>query len=122
MDKRQQFVQEVDEKINEAMATSQELLNDIANLFSNKKTFTKADRETVLSKLQVLSNNIGTNLSFIAEMFNEQMDKTVCEAKGEIEAFCQNKINAIATTALVENRDEILKLNNPVDFETDRSI
>ena len=122
VDKRQQFVQEVDEKINEAMATSQELLNDIANLFSNKKTFTKADRETVLSKLQVLSNDIGTNLSFIAEMFNEQMDKTVCEAKGEIEAFCQNKINAIATTALVENRDEILKFDNPVDIETDRSI
>lgn len=33
-------------------------------------------------------------------MFNEQMDKTVMEAKGEIEAFCQNKLNSIAQAAL----------------------
>lgn len=39
------------------------------------------------------------------------------EAKGEIESFCQNKINAIASAALVEYRDEILKLENPVDIE-----
>ena len=41
------------------------------------------------------------------------------EAKGEIEAFCQNKINSIAQSALVENRDEILKLKNPVDIKLD---
>ena len=29
----------------------------------------------------------------------------------------QNKINAIASAALVEHRDEILKLENPVDIE-----
>ena len=46
------------------------------------------------------------------------MDKTVMEAKGEIESFCQNKINAIASAALVEHRDEILKLENPVDIES----
>lgn len=38
------------------------------------------------------------------------------EAKGEIEAFCQNKINTIANAALVEHRDELLKLENPVNF------
>ena len=55
---------------------------------------------------------IGTNTEFVYSQFNEQMDKTVMEAKGEIEAFCQNKINSIAQSALVENRDEILKLKN----------
>ena len=41
------------------------------------------------------------------------------EAKGEIESFCQNKINAIANAALAEHRDEILKLENPVDIESE---
>ena len=47
---------------------------------------------------------------------NRQMEKTVMEAKGEIESFCQNKINSIAQAALVEQREDILKLENPVDI------
>lgn len=58
--------------------------------------------------------NIGCNLDFCVEQFDKQMDKTTLEAKGEIEAFCQNKINSIAQAALVENRDEFVALENPV--------
>jgi len=43
-------------------------------------------------------------------------DKTFMEAKGEIESFCQNKINTIANAALVEQRDDLLQLQNPVSF------
>nr|DAZ57115.1 MAG TPA: hypothetical protein [Caudoviricetes sp.] len=80
-------------------------------------TLTKADKENILKKLNMLNSDIGCNMDFIADSFNEQMDKTVMEAKGEIESFCQNKINAIASAALVEHRDEILQLENPVDIE-----
>ena len=55
------------------------------------------------------------NREFIYKQFNEQMDKTTLEAKGEIEAFMQNKVNSIASAALVEHRDELLALENPVD-------
>ena len=61
--------------------------------------------------------DISCNMDFIADSFNEQMDRTVMEAKGEIESFCQNKINAIASATLVEHRDEILQLENHVDIE-----
>lgn len=88
-------------------------------MFSSKKTLTKADKENILKKLNMLNYDIGSNIGFIADQFNEQMDKTVMEAKGEIESFCQNKINAIASAALVEHRDEILKLENPVDIESE---
>ena len=59
--------------------------------------------------------DIGANTDFIIKQFNEQMDRTITEAKGEIEAFCQNKINAIASASLVEHREEFQKLENPVD-------
>ena len=83
------------------------------------KTLTKADKENILKKLNMLDSDIGSNIEFIADQFNEQMDKTVMEAKGEIESFCQNKINAIASASLVEHRDEFLKLENPVDIESE---
>ena len=117
--KREQFTGEFKEQTNKAMEKSKELINEVAELFSSKKTLTKADKENILKKLNMLNYDIGSNIGFIADQFNEQMDKTVMEAKGEIESFCQNKINAIASTALVEHRDEILKLENPVDIESE---
>ena len=99
------------------MEKSKELINEVAELFSTKKTLTKADKENILKKLNMLNYDIGCNLDFIADQFNEQMDKTVMEAKGEIESFCQNKINAIANASLVEHIEEFLKLENPVDIE-----
>ena len=44
------------------------------------------------------------------------MEKTVTEAKGEIEAFAENRLMSIAQAALVENREDLMKLENPVDL------
>ena len=116
--KREQFTDEFQAKREEVTKESQQLIQDVADLFSQKKSLTKADKESVLSKLRKLSMDLGCNLDFIADQFNEQMDKTVMEAKGEIESFCQNKINAIASTSLVEHREEFLKLGTPADTES----
>lgn len=116
--KRKQFEDEFKKKREEATNESQQLLQNVADLFSQKKALTKADKESVLKKLSKLSMDLGSNMDFIASQFNEQMDKTVMEAKGEIESFCQNKINSIANAALVEHKDEILKLDNPIDIES----
>lgn len=117
--KREQFAGEFKEQTDKAMEKSKELINEVAELFSSKKTLTKADKENILKKLNMLNYDIGSNIGFIADQFNEQMDKTVMEAKGEIESFCQNKINAIASAALVEHKDEILKLENPINIESE---
>lgn len=114
--KREQFTEEFKEKRKQVMDNSQQLIQDIANLFSQKKTLTKADKEHVMENLNKLNNDLGTNIDFIADQFNKSMDKTVMEAKGEIEAFCQNKINTIANAALVEHRDDLLQLKSPVSF------
>lgn len=114
--KREQFANEFKEKRQKVTDESQQIIKDVIELFSQKKTITKADRESILSRLSMLGMNIGRNMDYIADQFNEQMDKTVIEAKGEIEAFCQNKINSIANKALVEHKDTILELDNPVEI------
>lgn len=114
--KRKQFVDEFSENISKAMAQVQEQIDQIQKSIDEKKSLGVKDRREIISKLNSVKNNIGANLDFCAEQFNEQMDKTVAEAKGEIEAFCQNKINTIAQSALVENKDQLLKLENPIDM------
>ena len=118
--KREQFADEFKEKRKKATNESQQIIKDVAEMFEQKKNLTKADRQEILSKLSKLSMDIGCNMDFIADQFNEQMDKTVMEAKGEIEAFMQNKVNSIASAALVEHRDELLALENPVESKLEK--
>ena len=112
--KREQFRNEFSDTILKAMEQVQDQINEIQKSLDDKKNLGVKDRKEMISKLQQVKYNIGSNLDFCVEQFDEQMEKTTLEAKGEIEAFCQNKINSIAQAALVENRDKILELDNPV--------
>lgn len=114
--KREQFENEFKEQREKVTRESQELIQEVTALFNQKGTLKKADKEAILAKLNKLNMDIGANTDFIVGQFNKQMDKTVTEAKGEIEAFCQNKINAIASASLVEHREEFQKLESPVDI------
>lgn len=116
IDKRKQFEEEFRGNLEKANEKANNLLELVKRMFEEKKSFTKKDKEEILSKIRMLSMEINGNKDYIYQTFNEQMDKTTLEAKGEIEAFCQNKINSIANAALVEHKDDILKLENPVDM------
>jgi len=61
-------------------------------LLSEKKPPTKADKETILKGIKMLRQEIESNVPFIQQSFNEQMDKTVLEAKGEVEGFVMHKV------------------------------
>lgn len=112
--KRQQFVNEFSSTIRKAMEQVQDVVDEIQSTLDEKKSLGVKDRKELVSKLQQVKYNIGCNLDFCADQFNEQMEKTVSEAKGEIEAFCENKLHSIASAALVEHKDEIKMLENPV--------
>lgn len=116
VNKRDQFSEEFKTKLSETMETTKVLLKEVNNLFSTKKTLNKSDKEEILSKLNKIYGNISSNAGYVCDMFDEQMDKTIMEAKGEIEAFYQNKLNSIAYAAIAENIEEIKLLENPVDI------
>lgn len=115
--KQEQFVDEFTEKRKESVKESRQIIQDVKELFSQKKTLTKADKQEIINRLNRLSMNIGSNLDFVAKSFTEQIDKTVMEAKGEIEAFYQNKISSIAHAAIMEQKEDMLRLENPVDID-----
>lgn len=114
--KREQFRQEFSDKILKAMEQVHEQINEIQKSLDKKKNFGVKDRKDMISALLQIEHNIGCNLDFCVKQFDDQMEKTTLEAKGEIEAFCQNKINSITQPALTENRDKITELENPVEL------
>lgn len=111
VDKRKQFENEFSDKLNTVNDDVNKLIDDITALFNEKKTLTLKDKTAIMTKLYTIQQNIGTNTAYVYEQFNEQMEKTIAEAKGEIELFFQNKIHAFASTGLVENNE-----TNPVSL------
>ena len=108
---------EFKEHLEDVYATSKKLIKDMEEKF-DKKTLTKADKKEILSMLNRISMNIGCNQDFQIRQFDRQMERSSTEAKGEIEAFFQNKINQIAQQALVENPEKMFgDLHSPVSLE-----
>lgn len=104
---------EFEEHTDKAYASSQYLIDMVTKKFNEKKSFTKKDQEEILSALQQLSMNIGCNQKYQIDCFNEQMEHTVTESKGEIEAFMQYKMYQLAQMAASEHPEQVL---SPVNF------
>ena len=100
---------EFQEHFRKTYEKSRVLLRQVKERFSTKKALTKKEKEEILTTLTILSNDIGSNIDFQLKQFQEQMEKTVQEAKGEIEAFYQNRV--------MEASKQGLQLQgNPVDM------
>lgn len=102
-----------------------DMIESTRELF-NKKSLSKADREAILNSLERLKMEVVKNSEHQVAMFDEQMAKTVTEAKSEIEAFVQNKIIALGNQTLVQNIDaiklegkDVVSIDAPEDEEGD---
>lgn len=64
-------------------------------------TISKAERNEIAAELYRVNQEITSNLKFVLDSFNKQTEKSIIEAKGEIEAFFSHKIHALGSNALV---------------------
>lgn len=94
------------EKIKEKLTETIQLAEEIFK----KKTLNKTDKENFINNLSRLYTEIIMNSEYQVEMFDEQMSKTITEAKAEIEAFVQNRLIMFANKSLVEDQSNLLKL------------
>lgn len=81
----------------------------ISALLHSKKTLSNADKDFILKTLKDVSAKINDHMPYINEMFAEQMEKTVVEAKGEFESFLQSKMNNLAIEAIAEQQKQVVK-------------
>lgn len=100
VDKREQFSDEFRRDMNELSRKLTEATKHVEELVENKRTFNKADREQILSALKSVTHQLASNYPYMFSMFNEQMDKTVTEAKAEIESHLQARMEDMALKAM----------------------
>jgi len=96
---RQEFEKEFKYKVKGATDQMSKIVAD-ANEILDQKTLKKSDRETLKDMLNRLMMEVRSNMPFIQSQFNEAMDKTVREAKGEVEAFVAQRLNSLGQSAL----------------------
>ncbi len=109
--KRTQITSELKENLHKNAEEARNMVSEIEKLFSSKQSISKKDREEIIKKLHKFVANIDCNSSYVFDQFNEQVDKTVSEAKGEVEAFVENKLRSVALEAMANNK-ELEKMDN----------
>lgn len=96
VDKREQFSNEFREDMNALTRKLTEATKHVEKLIEEKKTFNKADKDQILSALKSVTSQLASHYPYMYSMFNEQMDKTVTEAKAEIESHLQARMEDMA--------------------------
>lgn len=100
--KRLQYNQEFEEKMKAQTKKLSALIEDAKTILSSGKAPSKSEKDLILNQLNNLEMQLGSNIPFIAEQFNETLDKTVIEAKSEIEGFYESKIRSLGIEKLTE--------------------
>ena len=93
-------MQKVGNKISSAIKKAEALLDVKGNV-------KKANRNEIIALLNSISQDINSNMPFVQTQFNKAMDKTVLEAKGEVEAFVTNKVVSLGIEALRDQLPQI---------------
>lgn len=104
-------LKEFKENLKDNYKIAQDLIKRAENCL-NEKTLKKKDREDLICILHKLSMELSVNMSYQYSQFEEQVEKTTLEAKGEIEAFFQNRLSNLANNALSEKFAE--ELGSPI--------
>lgn len=115
--KIEQFRGEFSDHLSGIKNNLDENIKAVEEILETRKTLRKSDREAILSALYSARQDIGSNTNFVVDSFNEQMDKTVTEAKGEIESFMQQQVHKLASEVIsdkVKDGELLDNIKNPI--------
>lgn len=116
VDKRAQFLAEFEKKNEESSQQVRNLIAQLKSIFETKKTLGAKDKESILNQLNYLDNAVSVNRNFALQQFDESMEKIATEAKGEVEAFVENKMTSLALAALAEQNELLDKHGTVIEL------
>jgi len=97
---RQIFEEEFKKDVDEIKRMCDGGVKEISKTLLKKGGITVAERKEVNNQISMLMQSVNSNLPFLQKSFNESIDKTVLEAKGEVEAFVTNKVLSLGIKGL----------------------
>jgi hypothetical protein len=110
--KRQEIEREFDDRCKKIADRTQEAANEATKILSGSGALKKEDRKKLSELIFSIQQEMRGNLPFVNKSFDEQIDKTIMEAKGECEAFYTNHIHKLGMEALQNKAPELIGYNN----------
>lgn len=98
--KRMQFDNEIKKDMANIGNKLDSIVENTSRILSSKGNIKISDRELILEEIRMLRQGIAANVPFIQKQLNRQIDKTIAEAKAEIEGFYEEKIRGLGIKAL----------------------
>lgn len=86
INKREQFVNEFKKDTTKVAKKLDDLLA-FAKSLEKKASVSKGDRTELTRMIAHVRQDINSDMPFVAQQFNEQMERTIHEAKGEVEGY-----------------------------------
>jgi hypothetical protein len=99
---REQADKNLKERFSKVAQTLKEEFKMIKELSSKKGTLTATEKKDLLNGYSYFLQEVSSNLPFLKECIDEQVDKSVTSAKDEVEAFWMNRINSLGIAKLNE--------------------
>jgi len=115
-------MQQIDHVIDKKQTFRNELINTHKEYFKKidslielaSKPISKKEQATILKDLGILRNHIASNTNYVMDCFNENMEKTVTEAKQSVSNYIDHKIHSLGLETIrkelsvsIENQKEI---------------
>ena len=104
---REIFEQEFQENVDKIKDFYKNDFKQIKETLLKKGTIKIGERKQTINIITKLINTLEDAMPFLQKGFNESMDKTVSEAKGEVEAFVMHKVTSLGIEGL---QKEMIKL------------
>lgn len=98
--KGSQFKREIRDAVKKTVGHMTTAVKDLENLLDRAKPLTKAEKAEVIDKIHSLHKLTEDSLPFILNQFQEQMDKSVVEAKAAVDTFITHTITKTGLTTL----------------------
>jgi hypothetical protein len=98
--KLDQFQSEYSQKIENITRELTQTVQNAKEILSNPKAPTKKERDLILQGLDTLVQELKRNLPFLASQFQEQMERTLGEAKAAFQTFAEQKAKSLGISTL----------------------
>jgi hypothetical protein len=90
-------------------------VKELQALLAGSGTVSKTQLRAVTDKLAIALGNLPSNMAFMQDMFAEAMEKSVEDAKSEVQAYTNSMIRNAGIGALTVNTDPQLGVNQRED-------
>lgn len=117
--KRQEIEREFRKTCKGIAAKTQQAASEARMILAGSGTLKKEDRQRLSDLIFMIQQDISSSLPFVNKSFDEQLDKTIMEAKGECEAFYTNAVHKLGLEALSEKAPKLVGYEGEGEEDSD---